>query len=126
MYGHQPKANTDSLVCGREIPGKAVGRQGATVECRNQIFELFPGPVDPQTKKADFRTSCISCRAQDPMSIIFTGIGAQTTLSQHGHLVCPCGQARWRLIDKGNEVFATCAHCNQRQQLGYTAGATAR
>ncbi len=60
------------------------------------------------------------------MSVIYTGLGAQWGVGPNGHLTCACGQVRWRLLDRGNEVFATCVACGQRQQLGYTAGATAR
>jgi hypothetical protein len=126
MYGPQPKASTDSLVCGHEIPAASVGRQGPNIECRNQQFELIPGPIDPRTKQAQFTTHCISCHARDPMSVIFTGVGSQFGVGQGGHLTCPCSGVRFRLADKGNEVFVTCAHCGQRSQLGYTAGAMAK
>jgi hypothetical protein len=125
VYGPQRKAPTESLVCGHEIPAQSVGRQGANVECRNEAFELMPGPINPQTKQSQFTTHCVSCHARDPMSVIFTGVGSQFSLGPGGHLTCPCAGVRFRLSDKGNEVFATCVHCDKRSQLGYTAGAMA-
>jgi hypothetical protein len=129
MFSDAQTPSTDLMVCGVQLPPGTVGN-AETVACRGQAFWLYPRQGNQVFSK------CLVCKTTEDLRLFGVGWGGKTVasasreewLGDHGERLCgavgqgpPCQEARFRLLDNGNEIVAACVTCGCRDTIGVRA-----